>query len=114
MVTASTSYQRPRPRIKARSSPFLLLIAITCPMGHLTCVHRRYACSHSAALISSTSFDCIGIPSWSGSRGLRGENKELVIRGRRAKEGVEVHQDLRRELGGASGVVDSQPGLIRN
>ena len=36
-----------------------------------------------------------------------------MIRGRRAKEGVEVHQDPRRELGGASGVLDSQPGLIR-
>jgi len=64
-------------------------------------------------LISSISFDCIGTPSRSGSRGLRGEKKELVIGGRRAKEGVQVHQDFRRELGGASGVVDSQPSLIR-
>ncbi len=42
-----------------------------------------------------------------------GENKELVIRGRWAKEGVQVDQDLRRELGGAGGIVDSQPGFIR-
>jgi hypothetical protein len=42
-----------------------------------------------------------------------GENKELVIGGRRAKEGVQVYQDLRRELGGAGGMVDSQPSLIR-
>ena len=42
-----------------------------------------------------------------------GENKEPVIGSRRAKEGVQVYQDLRRELGGASGMVDGQPGLIR-
>ncbi len=111
MDTPETSYQRPRPRIRARSCPFLLLIAITCPMGQLTCVHPRKACSHSAALISSTSFDCISTPSWSCLG--YGENKELVIRGRWAKEGVQVDQDLRRELGGAGGMVDSQPGFIR-
>ncbi len=41
------------------------------------------------------------------------ENKQPVIGGRWAKEGVQVYQDLRRELGGAGGMVDSQPGIIR-
>jgi hypothetical protein len=41
------------------------------------------------------------------------ENKLPVVRGRRAKEGVQVYQDLCRERGGAGGMVDSQPGIIR-
>jgi hypothetical protein len=44
---------------------------------------------------------------------LRCENEQLVIRGRRAKEGIQVYQDLRRERGGAGGMVDRQPGIIR-
>ena len=43
----------------------------------------------------------------------RVENKQPVVRGRRAKEGVEVYQDLGGERGGAGGMVDSQPGIIR-
>jgi hypothetical protein len=113
MVTSSTGYQRPRPRIRARRRPFLLLIAVTCPMGQLTLLHPRKACSHRAALISSRSFDCIDTSSWRGSSLGRVENKQLVVRGRWAKEGVQVYQDLCRERGGAGGMVDSQPGIIR-
>jgi hypothetical protein len=51
MVTPSTGYQRPRPRIRAGRRPFLLLIAITCPMGQLTLLHPRKACSHREELI---------------------------------------------------------------
>jgi hypothetical protein len=64
-------------------------------------------------LISSRSFDCIGTSSWSGSSVLRGENKQPVIQGRRAKEGVQVYQDLGGEFGGTGGMVDSQPSIIR-
>src|SRR5690349_6515131 len=64
MVTPSTGYQRPRPRIRARRRPFLLLIAVTCPMGQLTLLHPRKACSHRAALISLIFDDCIGTSSW--------------------------------------------------
>jgi hypothetical protein len=41
------------------------------------------------------------------------ENKQLVIWGRRPEEGVEIDQDLRRELGDACGMIDGQPGIIR-
>jgi hypothetical protein len=41
------------------------------------------------------------------------EHKQLVVRGRRTKESVEVYHDLGGERGGAGGVVDSQPGIIR-
>jgi hypothetical protein len=43
---------------------------------------------------------------------LRCENKQLVVRSRRAKEGVEVYLNLNRERGGAGGMVDSKPGII--
>src|SRR6266851_8756909 len=55
MVTAETGVQRPRPRSRARSCPLLLLTDITCASPHFTRVHGWYACSHSAALISSRS-----------------------------------------------------------
>ena len=40
------------------------------------------------------------------------EHKQLGIGGRRAEERVEIDQDLRRERGGARGMVDGQPGII--
>ena len=42
-----------------------------------------------------------------------GEHKQRGIGGRRAEEGVEIDQDLRRERSGTGGVVDGQPGIIR-
>src|SRR2546423_15228959 len=53
MVTASTGYQRERPRSRTSSWPLLDLAAITCATPQLTRVHGRDACSHSAASISS-------------------------------------------------------------
>jgi hypothetical protein len=98
MVTHSTGYQRPHPRIRARSCPFLLLMAITCPSGHCTLLHPRKACSHRAALISWRFDDGIGPSSWAGN-GLGGrEHKQLLGRGRRAKEGVQVDENLHRQL----------------
>jgi hypothetical protein len=41
------------------------------------------------------------------------ENKQPVIGGRRAEEGEKINHDLRGERGGAGGMVDSQPGIIR-
>jgi hypothetical protein len=41
------------------------------------------------------------------------EHKQLVVRGRRTKESVEVYQDLGGERGGAGGVVDIEAGIIR-
>ncbi len=41
------------------------------------------------------------------------EHKELLVRGRRAEEGVEIDQDLRGSLHGARRMVDQQPGIIR-
>jgi hypothetical protein len=43
----------------------------------------------------------------------RVEHKQLVVRGRRTKESIEVYQDLGGERGGAGGVVDSQPVITR-
>jgi len=40
-------------------------------------------------------------------------NKQPVIGGRRAEEGEKINHDLRGERGGAGGMVDSQPGIIR-
>jgi len=42
-----------------------------------------------------------------------GENRQWVIGGRWAKKGVEIHQDLCGERGGARRMVDGQPGVIR-
>src|SRR6266704_6224048 len=39
MVTASTGYQRPRPRSWISNCPLLLLTAITCAIPQLTRVH---------------------------------------------------------------------------
>jgi len=39
-------------------------------------------------------------------------NEELLVGGRRAEEGVEIDQDLRRERGGTRGMVDGQLGII--
>jgi hypothetical protein len=41
------------------------------------------------------------------------EHKQLVVRGRWAKEGVEIDLNLNSERGGAGGMVDSKPGIIR-
>ncbi len=41
------------------------------------------------------------------------ENIQLVIRGRRAEEGIEIDHDLRGSLHGACRMIDSQPGIIR-
>jgi len=43
----------------------------------------------------------------------RVENKQPVEGGRWAKESVQVDQDLGGERSGASGMVDSKPGIIR-
>ena len=43
----------------------------------------------------------------------KSRNKQLVVGSRRAKEGVQVYQDLGGERGGAGGMVDGQPGIIR-
>jgi hypothetical protein len=41
------------------------------------------------------------------------EHKQLVVRGRRTKESVEVYQDLSGERSGTSGMVDIEAGIIR-
>jgi hypothetical protein len=40
------------------------------------------------------------------------ENKELVVGGRRAEEGVEIDQDLGGERGGAGSMVDKKASII--
>jgi len=40
-------------------------------------------------------------------------HKELRVRGRRAEEGIEIHQDLRGQLRGTRRMLDEQPGIIR-
>ena len=37
----------------------------------------------------------------------------MLVWGRRTEERVEVYQDLGGQRGGASGMVDSKPGIIR-
>src|SRR5713226_241679 len=59
MLTCSTGYQRPQPRTITRSCPFHLLMATTDPMGQLTRVLPRKACSTRAALIWRTLVECI-------------------------------------------------------
>ncbi len=59
MLTCSTGYQRPQPRTITRSCPFHLLMATTGPMGQLTRVLPRKACSTRAALIWRTLVECI-------------------------------------------------------
>jgi hypothetical protein len=52
----------PHPRQRARSCPFLLRTAMTWQNPQRTCVQPWKACSHNAALISSTSCDCTLAP----------------------------------------------------
>jgi len=40
------------------------------------------------------------------------EHKQLVERGRRAKEGVEVYLNLNSKRGGAGGMEDGKPSII--
>jgi|SRR6266852_3660197 len=44
---------------------------------------------------------------------LRIEHKQVVVRGRWAKEGVQVYQDLGDERGSAGGMVDKEASIIR-
>ncbi len=41
------------------------------------------------------------------------EHKQLVVWSRRAKEGIEVYQDLGGERGGAGSMVDKETSIIR-
>ena len=43
----------------------------------------------------------------------KSRNKQPLIGSRRAEEGVEIDQDLRRERGSTRGMVDGQPAIIR-
>ena len=128
MLTCSTGYQRPQPRTITRSCPFHLLMATTGPMGQLTRVLPRKACSTRAALIWRTLVECIdssfqdallrnapplSLPLHSGLLGRSGagcgEHKQPLIGSRRAEEGVEIDQEIRRERGSASGMVGVNP-----
>jgi hypothetical protein len=42
-----------------------------------------------------------------------GEHKQVVVWSRRAKEDVQVYQDLRGERSGAGGMVDIEAGIVR-
>ena len=66
ILTLSTGYQRPHPRIITRSCPFLLLIATTGPMGQLTRVVPRKAWSRPLSM-----------------NGTKNHAKELVLLGMR-------------------------------
>lgn len=41
------------------------------------------------------------------------EHKQVMVRGRRAKESVQVHQHLGGERGGAGSMVDIEASIIR-
>lgn|SRR6266436_611209 len=43
----------------------------------------------------------------------KSRNKQLVVWSRRAKEGIEVYQDLGGERGGAGSMVDKETSIIR-
>src|SRR5579859_548282 len=112
MFTLSTGYQRPHPRIRARSWPFLLRIATTFPMGQFTRVQPRNACSHRAALISLRFADCMVISfTRCGSKfGL--ECKQVRVWGCRAEEIVEVHQNIDGQGCRALRMIDAKDSII--
>jgi hypothetical protein len=89
-----------------------------CPGTFLLVLMFRVKCSHFRAKVAQFFSGhlpggiAIGTSSGRGSSMLRGENEQQLVRGRRAKEGVEVYQDLRCKLRGAGGMIDS-PGIIR-
>jgi len=68
--------------------------------------------TYRAALISLIFIDCIGPSLWLkiglGSR----DHKQPIIRRRWTKEGVDIDQDIRRELNGAGDMVDSPSGIV--
>src|SRR5690349_19296201 len=130
MLTLSTAYQRPQPRIITKRRPFLLRTATIGPMGQLTRVLPRKACSTRAALIWRTLVDCIDSSfrdAWLARRPLSlplhrgllgrscfgyGEDKQPLIWRRRTEEGEEIDQNVGGQFDGAGGMVDRLSRII--